>query len=107
MRSIRLVAVVWLPVLTAGMVAQAQAPTFRAVAEGVTVDVSVQVGTRPVTNLQIADFELLDNGVPQTIADLTFGTLPIDVTVALDISYSVRGTMLDRLRRAVGQLVRD
>lgn len=107
MRSMRLIVLAWLPVLTAGMLAQTQTPTFRAVAEGVTVDVSVQTGSRPVTNLQIADFELLDNGVPQTIADLTFGKLPIDVTVALDISYSVRGTMLDRLRRAVGQLMRD
>lgn len=86
---------------------QNQAPTFRAAAEAVMVEVSVQAGNRPVTNLQIGDFTLLDNGVPQTILDLTYGKLPIDVTVALDISFSVSGTMLERLQRGVGQLMRD
>lgn len=60
-----------------------------------------------MTNLQIGDFTLLDNGVPQTIVDMTYGKLPIDVTVALDISFSVSGSMLERLQRAVGQLMRD
>ena len=67
----------------------------RAVASGVTVDVSVQSGSRPVTNLRIEDFELRDSGVPQVIAGVTYGKLPIDITVALDISYSVRGSMLE------------
>ena len=107
MRSLSIICLAWCAVLTAGLFGQAQTPTFRAVATGVTVDVSVQSGTRPVTNLRIGDFELLDNGVPQVIADLTYGKLPIDITVALDISYSVRGSMLERLRRAVGQLMRD
>jgi VWFA-related protein len=96
----------WLGVVLL-VAAQVQSPTFRAAAEGVSVEVSVQAGTRPVTNLQIADFELFDKGVPQTIVDLTYGKLPIDVTVALDVSFSVTGTMLDRLRRAVGQLTGD
>ena len=87
--------------------AQAQAPTFRAAAEGVTVEVSVQAGNRPVTGLRLSDFTLHDNGVPQTIVDLTYATLPIDVTVVLDISFSVSGALLDRLQRAVAQLVRD
>jgi VWFA-related protein len=107
MRTFRIVCLAWCAVLTTGLFGQAQTPTFRAVASGVTVDVSVQMGSRPVTNLQIGDFELQDNGVPQAIADLTYGKLPIDITVALDISYSVRGTMLERLRKAVGQLMRD
>ncbi|GMV23227.1 MAG: hypothetical protein AMXMBFR57_31760 [Acidimicrobiia bacterium] len=87
--------------------AQAQAPTFRAAAEGVTVEVSVQAGNRPVTGLRLSDFTLHDNGVPQTIVDLTYATVPIDVTVVLDISFSVSGALLDRLQRAVAQLVRD
>lgn len=87
--------------------AQSQSPTFRAAAEGVSVEVSVQAGARPVTDLQIADFEVFDKGVPQTVIDMTYGKLPIDVTIALDVSFSVNGTMLDRLRRAVGQLMRD
>lgn len=87
--------------------AQAQSPTFRAAAEGVSVEVSVQSGGRPVTNLEIADFSLFDDGVPQSIVGVSYGKLPIDVTIALDVSFSVSGTMLDRLRRAVGQLMRD
>jgi VWFA-related protein len=106
----RTVACVLLACLTFGpgmMADQAQSPTFRAAAAGVLVEVSVQSNSRPVTNLQIADFEVFDRGVPQTVFDMTYGKLPIDVTVALDVSYSVSGTMLDRLRRAVGQLMRD
>jgi VWFA-related protein len=96
----------WLGVVLL-VAAQVQTPTFRVAADGVSVEVSVQAGTRPVTNLQMTDFELFDKGVPQTIVDLTYGKLPIDVTVALDVSFSVTGTMLDRLRRGVGQLMRD
>lgn len=90
-----------------GVGAQSQVPTFRAAADAVMVEVSVQAGNRPVTNLQIGDFTLLDTGVPQTIVDMTYGKLPIDVTVALDISFSVSGAMLERLQRAVGHLMRD
>jgi VWFA-related protein len=107
MRCVRIVCLAWCAVITTGLAGQAQTPTFRAVGSGVTVDVSVQTGSRPVTNLELGDFELRDNGVPQTIASLTYGKVPIDITVALDISYSVRGTMLERLRKAVGQLMRD
>jgi VWFA-related protein len=87
--------------------AQSQSAPFRASAEAVMVEVSVQEGSRPLTGLTIGDFEVRDNGVSQKIVGVTYGTMPIDVTVALDVSYSVSGVMLDRLRRAVGQLLRD
>jgi Ca-activated chloride channel family protein len=73
----------------------------------VTVDVSARDGGKVVTGLTAADFTVLDNGVKQEIADVTYGKLPIDVTVALDVSYSVTGPQLQRLRIAVGQLMRD
>jgi Ca-activated chloride channel family protein len=38
---------------------------------------------------------------------VTYGKLPIDITVALDVSYSVTGLQLARLRIAIGQLMRD
>ena len=85
----------------------AQQPSFRASADLVGVDVSVRRAGRPVANLVAADFEVLDNGVKQVVSDLSFGKLPIDVTVALDVSESVTGTVLDQLRRAVRQLVSD
>jgi VWFA-related protein len=80
---------------------------FRANADLVTVDVSVRDGARVVTGLAAKDFELVDNGVAQDIADVSFGRLPIDVTVALDVSYSVTGALFDRLRRAIVQMMSD
>ena len=88
--------------------AQQQAPpTFRAGADAVTVEVSVRDRSRPVTGLQPADFVLSDSGVPQTVATVSYGVKPIDVTVVLDVSLSVTGTMLQRLSRAVRQLMVD
>lgn len=107
MRLCALVIIVCLASVTTFTAPQVQLPTFRAAAEGVSVEVSVQSGTRPVTELPITDFEVFDKGIQQTIVDMTYGKLPIDVTIALDVSFSVTGTMLDRLRRAVGQLMRD
>lgn len=88
--------------------ASAQVPTFRAEVNAVVVDVSVRDRSRrPMTNLRAADFQVTDNGVPQQVDNVSYGKLPIDVTVALDVSYSVTGSVLERLRRAVGQLMRD
>lgn len=84
-----------------------QAATFKSNVDAVTVDVSVRDGARVVSNLRADDFTLLDNGVPQQIAAVSYGKLPIDVTLALDVSFSVTGALLDQLRAAVHQLMRD
>lgn len=81
--------------------------TFRARADFVAVDVVVRQRGRPVTGLTAADFELFDNGAPQAIADLSYEKLPIDVTIALDVSGSVTGDVIDQLRRSVNQLTVD
>jgi VWFA-related protein len=80
---------------------------FRAGADVVSVEASVRRDRRAVTGLKAADFELLDNGVPQQISDVSYEKLPIDVTVLLDTSASVTGAALDRLRSALSQLRRD
>lgn len=85
----------------------AQDRVFRASADLVTVDVSVRKAGRPVTDLKAEDFELVDNRVPQTIASLSFQKLPIDVTMALDVSESVSGPVLAELRRAIQQVRAD
>jgi len=82
-------------------------PTFRAMGEAVRVDVSVREGTKPVRDLTAKDFELLDNGVAQQIADVSYETVPIDVTVGLDISQSVSGALLEQLRQSVRDLRGD
>jgi VWFA-related protein len=94
--------------MPAGAVAQ-QEPraTFRTGADVVAVEAAVLRDKRPVTGLKTSDFELLDNGVPQQISDLSYERLPIDVTVVLDVSASVTGAVLDQLRQAVRQLKAD
>jgi len=84
-----------------------QPPTFRTRADAVAVDVSVRDGVRVISNLTAADFEVIDNDVPQHVTDVSYGKVPIDVTVVLDVSQSVTGQTLERLRRAVLQLMRD
>jgi Ca-activated chloride channel family protein len=97
----------------AAVIAQAPPPTqekpaaFRAAADVVTVDASVQRDRRPVTGLKAADFELLDNGVVQEITGVAYDKLPIDVTVLLDVSASVTGPVLDELGRALRQVRAD
>jgi VWFA-related protein len=82
-------------------------PTFRATTDVVAVDVSVRDGRRAITGLTAPDFRLTDNGVPQTITDVSYGRLPIDVSVVLDVSDSVTGPLLDQLRTAIRQLMSD
>lgn len=82
-------------------------PTFRASADVVGVDVSVRQDRRPVTGLRAEDFEILDNGVPQTVSSLSYEQLPIDLTIVLDVSASVTGSVLNQLRTSVQQLRND
>ncbi|MEZ5316088.1 MAG: VWA domain-containing protein [Vicinamibacterales bacterium] len=83
---------------------QAQTPSqsiFRASIEGVSVSVSVRKGGQAVQDLTAADFQLEDNGVAQRIQAVSVETLPIDVTLMLDVSASVEGRRLERLKRSV------
>jgi VWFA-related protein len=81
------------------------------------VDVLVTDGRVPMAGLKAADFELTDNGTPQTIEQIYVEQLPLNVVMVLDSSGSVRGerlralkagalTVIDRLRpRDRGALV--
>ena len=101
-------AATWLAAIQAGPVPrQEPTATFRASADVVAVEAAVRREKRPVTGLKISDFELLDNGVPQQISDLNYARLPIDVTVVLDVSASVTGSVLDQLRQSVRRLKAD
>src|SRR5687767_13348336 len=59
-----------------------QRPTFRASADAVRIDVSVRRNGRPVSGLRANDFDVRDNGVAQTVTDLSFEAGAIDVSVA-------------------------
>ena len=112
MRCRRILAAGLVATVSAAMPARAVSqqearPTFRTGADVVAVEASVWRDKRPVTGLKTNDFELLDNGVPQQISDLSYERLPIDVTMVLDVSASVTGAVLDQLRQAVRQLKAD
>lgn len=78
-----------------------QQPVFRSGVDGVTVVVSVYRGKQPVAGLTSADFELRDNGVPQQITSISAEKVPLDLTLLLDLSSSVDGPQLERLKTAV------
>jgi VWFA-related protein len=70
------------------------------------VDVSVRSGSRPVRGLTPDDFRLSDNGVPQKLQVVTTESLPLDVSLVLDVSASVRGELLARLKGGVEDVAR-
>jgi VWFA-related protein len=75
--------------------------TFRSGVTGVVIPVSVRSGNKPVSGLTAADFELRDNGVVQALQDVSAEKIPVDLTLLLDLSSSVDGPMLQRLKMAV------
>lgn len=99
-RARRVLAPALLLLLGTGVLAQDPAPTFRTWVDVVTVDAWVHDGGRPVPGLTAADFEVRDNGVPQQVQAL--GTTDsAHVIVGLDLSGSVDGETLERLRGGV------
>ena len=87
--------------LLALTVASAAQQVFRSGVDAVIIPVSVRSGNKPVGGLTVADFELRDNGVVQEIRSVSAEAIPIDVTLLLDLSSSVDGPMLQRLKTAV------
>lgn len=83
------------------LTAQEQTPVFRTGVDLVLVDVSVRRDGKAVTGLTSADFELLDNGVPQTIESSALESMPLDLTLLLDASGSTEGLLIDRLKQSV------
>ena len=55
---------------------------------------------RPMRGLTAADFVIRDNGVPQQVDVVSFGETSLNVGLAFDLSESVAGAPLDRLRAA-------
>jgi Ca-activated chloride channel family protein len=80
--------------------AQAQNPTFSSRVEAVRVDVLVTEDGKPVRGLRAADFEILDNGVPQTVDIVDFEQQPLNVVFTFDLSGSIVGERLGNLREA-------
>lgn len=80
-------------------VAQGQ-PTFSSRVEAVRLDVLVTDNGRAVRGLGPSDFEVFDNGVPQTVDLVSFEQIPLNVVLTLDASSSIVGERLEHLRDA-------
>jgi VWFA-related protein len=78
---------------------------FRSGVDVVRVDVSVLHGRTPVAGLKAENFALTDNGVAQDVSSATLDSLPISVSLVLDVSGSVAGQELTHLIEAGQQLV--
>ncbi|MFI5177598.1 MAG: VWA domain-containing protein [Vicinamibacterales bacterium] len=89
--------------VTGALLSAQQGQVFHAETDAVSVNVSVRDAGKAITGLTAADFELRDNGVRQAIQTLSVETLPIDVTLLLDVSRSVEGQRLERLKYSVGE----
>ena len=83
----------------------AQVGVFRSRVELVRVDVAVTRDGRPVTGLGTRDFDLSDNGVRQTVAQVLLEQVPVDLHMVLDTSSSLRGERLTRLQAAARRLL--
>ena len=76
------------------------AQIFRAGTDAVRVDALVTSGNRPVGGLTAADFEILDNGVPQVVENVTIEEVPFSMLLVLDTSASMEGSSLNDLKAA-------
>lgn len=88
--------------VAASLMLSAQDSRFRSGVDAVRVDALVVDGRRPVAGLTAEDFELRDAGVLQAIDSVALADVPISVMVLLDVSTSVSGSTLDRLKEGVG-----
>ena len=99
MNASRLITIVYLVAGAIGT-ARGQQATFSSRIDAVRVDVLVIDASGPIRGLGPSDFEIRDNGVLQQIDLVSFEQIPLNVVLALDMSDSVAGDRLDRLRAA-------
>jgi VWFA-related protein len=78
---------------------------FRTSVDVVRVEALVLDDGRPVAGLTAADFVVTDNGATQTVRVRALAREPIDVAIAIDVSGSVAGRRLERLRAGALALV--
>jgi VWFA-related protein len=88
--------------LIAGAATALDAQRFSVRVDTVRLEVLVRRGNQPVGGLQTSDFDVQDqdNDVPQRASLVAYDALPLNVVLALDVSGSVAGDRLNRLRLA-------
>ena len=81
-------------------VGRAEQQQFRATSTRVAIDVSVQAGNVPVSDLTASEFEVTDAGVKQKIELVALREVPVDVTLVVDVSSSTT-QQLETYRRDI------
>ncbi len=76
---------------------------FRSDIDVVAVDVAVRSGNTPVKGLTSKDFELIDNGMLQSIDAVMIEDVPVDLTLILDASAST-STVIERFKLRARQI---
>lgn len=89
-----------------GAAAKQQQSVFKTGVDVVFVDVAVTNHRVPVRDLQSKDFVLTDNGVKQDLEAVSIESMPVDVTLLVDVSGSVESGVLQGLKRAVDDTAR-
>src|SRR4051812_12565259 len=74
---------------------------FKSAVDVVFVDVAVTNHRVPVRRLTSKDFTLTDNGIAQQLEAVVMESMPMDVTLLIDVSGSVEAGVLQGLKRAV------
>lgn len=59
----------------------------------------------PINGLKSTDFQVFEDGKPQTIAAFTAGDVPLSIAIALDRSFSMSGARLATAKRAAAAFV--
>jgi VWA domain-containing protein len=90
--------------LLTGASAQRAPTIIRSGVDVVLVPVSVTAGNRPVLGLTSSDFELQDNGIAQEFSCAAAESLPVDATLVIDRSGSVRGKALEQFNTDVQRI---
>jgi hypothetical protein len=81
--------------------ALAQDPTFRSTTSLVRIDAeAILPNGQVVTGLKAADFRVLDEGQPQTIANFAFEEDPLDLILLFDDSSGMKGKIQSVIRAA-------
>jgi VWFA-related protein len=83
-----------------------QRPTFRGATDVVALDVSVQKRNAPVLGLTTKDFQVSDNGVPQSIAVQMVADVPVDVSTVFDRSLGGQISIASRYDAALKNIVK-
>jgi VWFA-related protein len=92
--------------LCVAALAAQQPSVFKSGVDVVFVDVAVTSHRVPVRGLGSKDFTLTDNGVKQDLEAVVMESMPMDVTLLLDVSGSVEAGVLQGLKRAVDDTAR-